>query len=115
MRRLALDSRQIPVGPDRAWPARRFALGEQEFDDAFDQVAEPGRFAVEAGGRRVEVEFLAGYPCAQVFAPLNAACICFEPMAAPPNALRSGMGLRTLAAGETARASFTLRIQATSS
>lgn len=69
MRRLAHDSRQIPVGPDAEWPARRFTFGEQELDDAFDQLGEPGRFAVEAGGRRVEVEFLAGHPCAQVFAP----------------------------------------------
>jgi len=111
MRRLALDEHQIPTGPDRAFAARRFALAEREFDDAFDQLSEPGHFAVEAAGRRVEVEFLEGYPCAQVFAPLNVACICFEPMAAPPNALRSGDGLRMLAPGATTRASFSLRIR----
>jgi galactose mutarotase-like enzyme len=110
MRRLALDEHQIPAGPDRAYEPRRFDLGRREFDDAFDQLSEPARFAVEGGGRRVEVEFLEGYPCAQVFAPLNAACICFEPMAAQPNALRSGAGLRVLAPGASARASFSLRI-----
>jgi aldose 1-epimerase len=110
MRRLALTDQQVPSGPDAMWAARRFELAEQEFDDAFDELAEPSRFAVQGGGRRVEVEFLAGYPCAQVFAPLNAACICFEPMAAPPNSLRSGMGLRMLAAGASARAGFSLSV-----
>ena len=32
------------------------------------------RFAVAAAGRRVEVELLEGYACAQVFAPRNAEC-----------------------------------------
>jgi aldose 1-epimerase len=111
MRRLALDDHQIPTGPDRGFDAQRFTLAEREFDDAFDQLAEPSRFAVEAGGRRVEVEFAHGYPCAQVFAPLNATCICFEPMAAPPNALRSGSELRLLKPGESASASFSLNLR----
>jgi aldose 1-epimerase len=111
MRALRLDGDQIPTGPDRALPARRFELADHEFDDAFDQVAEPARFAVTGGERRVEVDFLYGYPCAQVFAPRSAECVCFEPMAAPPNALRSGAGLRLLAPGETARASFAIRVQ----
>ena len=110
MRRLALDDDQIPIGPEQTFAARRFELAEREFDDAFDQLSEPARFAVEGGDRRVEVEFLDGYRFAQVFAPINATCICFEPMAAPPNALRSGSGLRLLAPGATARASFALRL-----
>jgi galactose mutarotase-like enzyme len=108
MRRLTLDDAQIPTAPDETFPPRRFVLAERQFDDAFDQVAERGQFAVEAGGRRVEVEFLEGYPCAQVFAPRNLACICFEPMAAPANALRSGIGLRTLAPGAHTCASFSV-------
>jgi len=58
MRWLTLDDHQIPIGPDHVLPARRFKLGEREFDDAFDQVPEPGRFGVEGGGRRVEVSLL---------------------------------------------------------
>ena len=111
MRRLALDRHQIPIGPDRELPAQRFQLGDQEFDDAFDQVSEPSRFAVAAAGRRIEVEFVQGYPCAQVFAPRNAECICFEPMTAPANALRSGASLRALAPGERSRASFSIRVR----
>ncbi len=111
MRRLALDDHQIPTGPDRTLGAQRFTLAEREFDDAFDQLSEPSRFAVEGGGRRVEVEFLQDYPCAQVFAPLNAKCICFEPMAAPANALRSGAGLRVLPPGASTRASFSMHLR----
>ena len=41
---------------------------------------------------------------AQVFAPRNAECICFEPMTAPANALRSGAGLRCCAGSDRSRA-----------
>jgi aldose 1-epimerase len=113
MRHLALDHDQIPLGPDptgteQASPAQRFVLGEREFDDGFDSVAEPARFAVSAGEKRIALEFLRGYPCAQVFAPLSGPFICFEPMTAPANALRSGEGLRLLAPGERYRAGFSL-------
>ena len=82
MRRLALDPQQIPLGPPRSSPAQQFALGEREFDDGFDSVADGARFGVTAGGRRIEIELLEGYPCAQVFAPRGGRFICFEPMAA---------------------------------
>jgi aldose 1-epimerase len=111
MRRLALDAEQIPLGPGHESPGRRFQLAESELDDGFDMVAEPARFSVEAGGRRVAIEFLEGYPCAQVFAPHGGQFICFEPMTAPANALRSGDGLRVLAPGERYRATFVLRVQ----
>ena len=118
MRHLALDPNQIPLsrpgdpgpGPGPASPAQCFELGEREFDDGFDSVAEPARFAVTAGERRIELEFREGYPCAQVYAPLGGQFICFEPMTAPANALRSGDGLRLLTPGERYRAGFSLRI-----
>jgi galactose mutarotase-like enzyme len=72
-------------------------------------VAEPARFSV-AGGRRIEVDFLHGFPCAQVFSPRDREFICFEPMTAPANALRSGMGLRVLGAGERFRARFSAQV-----
>jgi galactose mutarotase-like enzyme len=109
MRHLALDRDQIPVGPERALAARRFELADREFDDGFDSVAEPAPFSV-AAGHRIELEFLEGFPCAQVFAPRDRQFICFEPMTAPANALRSGTGLRVLGAGERYRASFSVQI-----
>ena len=62
-------------------------------------MAEPARFAVTAGDRRIELELPEGYPCAQVYAPLGGQFICFEPMTAPANALRSGDGPAAARAG----------------
>jgi len=45
-----------------------------------------------------------------VFAPKDGQFVCFEPMVAPTNALRSGVGLRVLRPGETFRARFSLRV-----
>jgi galactose mutarotase-like enzyme len=106
MRTLVLDERQIPVGPGEELPSQAFELAEREFDDGFDAVPAHARFAVEAVGRRLELELLEGYPCAQVYAPRPGEFICFEPMVAPANALRSGAGLRLLAPGESCRARF---------
>jgi aldose 1-epimerase len=117
MRHLALDANQIPVYPDpagtgdgQASSAQHFELSDREFDDGFDSVAAPARFAVTAGERRIELELMHGYPCAQVYAPLSGHFICFEPMTAPANALRSGDGLRLLAPGERYRAGFSLGV-----
>ena len=110
MRRLALDADQIPVGPQQELDPERFELADREFDDGFDSLPEPARFTV-AGGRRIEVEFLEGFPCAQVFAPRNSQFICFEPMTAPANALRSHEGLLVLDPGERHVASFSVSVQ----
>jgi len=110
LRRLALDTREIPVGPERALPGQRLELAGHEFDDGFDTVADPACFAVAAAGRRIALEFLEGYPCVQVFAPLSGCFICFEPMTAPANALRSGAGLRVLDPGERYWARFSVGV-----
>jgi aldose 1-epimerase len=47
-------------------------------------------FALEGGGRRIEVAFERGFPVAQVFAPRASDVVCFEPMTAPANALVTG-------------------------
>ena len=111
MRHLALDTQGIPRGVERPWPQRCFELAAQEFDDGFDAVAEPARFALTGGGRRIALELLEGYPCAQIYAPVTAQFICFEPMTAPANALRSGNGLRVLAPGERYSACFRVLVE----
>jgi aldose 1-epimerase len=111
MRHLRLDARGIPVGHEQPGLEQRFALVGRELDDGFDGVTEPARFALAGGGRRVSLELLAGFPCAQVYAPAGAHLICFEPMTAPANALRSGDGLRVLAPGERHSASFRIRVE----
>ncbi len=71
----------------------------------------PARFAVTAGGRRIELVLARGYPYAQVYAPLSGHFICFEPMTAPANALRSGEGLRLIEPGERHSALFSIQIK----
>ena len=89
MRRLELDERRVPSGPAEELPAFAGTV-DRELDDGFDRVADGAVFAVAGGGRRVELRFESGYPCAQVYAPLDKDLVCFEPMTAPANALRSG-------------------------
>jgi galactose mutarotase-like enzyme len=110
MTHLALDGKQIPAGPREPLSAERFELAEREFDDGFADVSEPSRFALEADGRQIALTFLHGYPYAQVFAPSTGRFICFEPMTAPTNALRSGDGLRLLAPGDTFCARFSVKV-----
>jgi aldose 1-epimerase len=116
MRHLALDEhqiplkQQIPLKPGLTLPAEHFELADQEFDDGFDVVSDPARFEVATAGRRIGLEFIEGYPCAQVYAPHTGQFICFEPMTAPTNALRSGDGLRVLVPGESYRARFAVSV-----
>ncbi len=71
----------------------------------------PPGSSLAAAGRRIALEFLQGYPCAQVFAPRAAQFICFEPMTAPANALRSGVGLRRAGTGRALPAIFSVSVR----
>ena len=66
-------------------------------------------FALSGGDRRIEVHFDEGYTAAQVFAPGNDDVVCFEPMAAPTDALRRG-GYRVVNPGESAAAQFRIKL-----
>lgn len=90
MRRLPVDDRGIPTGAHEPWPARSEALGDNVYDDGFDQVPDGASFVLEGGDRRIEVRFEAGYPAAQIFAPASDDVVAIEPMAAPTDALRRG-------------------------
>lgn len=111
LRRLELDARGIPTGASTPAPAARLPLGVRALDDAYAGVDPGATFAVAGGGRRLAVRFDAGYPAAQVFAPLSEDVICFEPMAAPANALVSGDLLRLIRPGEQADATFSVLIE----
>jgi galactose mutarotase-like enzyme len=107
LERLALDARQIPTGARSPISDTEFELGDSSWDDGFVVLEPPARFeVVSQAGHGIAVEFLEGYPFAQIFAPPGHDFICFEPMTAPTNALRSGDGLTTLAPGEEYRAVF---------
>jgi aldose 1-epimerase len=110
MRPLALDAQQIPIAPEQALAAQHFELQARELDDGFDQVTEPAQFSVAGAGRRIALTFREGYPYAQVYAPRAGQFICFEPMTAPTNALRSGEGLRLLPPGDRFKAGFSIAV-----
>jgi aldose 1-epimerase len=110
MRRLALDAHRLPSGATEERPAFAGRLGE-ELDDAFDRVPDGTVFGVAGGGRRVEVRFESGYPCAQVYAPVEKDLICFEPMTAPGDALRTG-GFRVATPAAPYTAVFSLSVAA---
>lgn len=113
LRHLNLDDRGLPTGAAEPQPARREALRDNTFDDAYDQVTDGAVFALSGGGRRVEVHFERGYPAAQIFAPPaedpTKAIVCFEPMTAPTDALRRG-GYRCAQPGEPAVMQFSIRV-----
>ncbi len=107
-RHLVLDERQVPTGAEPVEPYEG-PLAGHTFDDGFDCLAEPPAFAVQGGGRRLEVEFEDGFPVAQVFAPAGKDFVCFEPMTAPTDALRTG-AFPTATPGAPYAAAFTLSI-----
>jgi aldose 1-epimerase len=108
LRHLSLDERGLPTGGFSQEPAKKEALGDNTFDDAYDQVADGAVFAVSGGGRRLEVHFEQGYSATQIFAPPGEEVVCFEPMTAPTDALSRG-GYRTASPGEPAVSVFSIR------
>jgi galactose mutarotase-like enzyme len=50
------------------------------------------------------------HPAGQVFTPCGAPFICFEPMTAPTNALRSGAGLRRVRPGDVFTAVYSIHV-----
>lgn len=112
MSQLVLDERNIPTGQEMPLPSFDENLGEREFDAAFALEGE-GAFSLAGNGRRITIEFLEGYPYAQVFAPKGKDLIAFEPMTAPANALVSGRGLRVVEPGKKFHAKFRISVQTT--
>ncbi len=112
---LMLDQRQLPTGERRPVPDGPLTLADADFDDAVEvdganwgESAEAGsrRFVARAPGRRIEVELIEGFGFGQVYSPQGSPFVCFEPMTAPVDALRSGQGLRVLEPGAEHRAVF---------
>jgi len=115
-RRAVLDDRGLPTGDSEPVSIEPGPLGERTYDDHFVELERPAVFAVEGGGRRIELELGQGYEFAQVYAPVGVEeepYICFEPMTAPLNALASGEGLGNVPPGGSFRAEFSVRVLAT--
>jgi aldose 1-epimerase len=112
MRMLVLDPRGIPTGAEDGFRGLDAPLGGLDLDDAFAVLDEGASLAIAGGGRRISVELLAGYRCAQVFAPKGKDYVALEPMTAPTNALVSGRGMRLVEPGGRFHAAFRVRIDA---
>ncbi|HUA73462.1 MAG TPA: aldose 1-epimerase [Solirubrobacteraceae bacterium] len=109
-RRLLLDERMIPTGASEPFENRRFALADSAWDDAFAGLTAPQEFELTAGAMQIRLRLADGWSNAQLYAPAGERFVCFEPMTAPANALRSGDGLRHVAPGETFTASFAIAL-----
>jgi galactose mutarotase-like enzyme len=109
MRHLPVDNWGIPTGAHEDWIGATEPLKGVTYDDGFDKVPDGSVFVLAGGDRRVEVTFEKGYPAAQVFAPRSDDVVCFEPMAAPTDALRRG-DYRYAIAGRPERARFSISV-----
>jgi aldose 1-epimerase len=107
--RLQLGPAMLPTGERVPVAIEPAPLGSRTFDDAYAAPPDGAAFALEGGGRRIELALESGFPYAQVFAPPDDPVIAFEPMTAPANALVDGAA-PLLAAGESYRAVFSITV-----
>jgi galactose mutarotase-like enzyme len=108
--RLVLDAQMIPTGERVPLRDRDFLLADSSWDEGLAGLSTPAQFLVSDGERALSLTFEQGYDWAQVYAPPGHDFICFEPMTAPTDALRSGEGLTVIAPGESYRASFAVTV-----
>ncbi|GHA74878.1 aldose 1-epimerase [Cognatilysobacter bugurensis] len=110
MQSIVLDELLLPTGRRERFPALDEALAEREFDDGFALGGEGITMAISGNGRRVAVEFVRGFPYAQIYGPAAHDHISFEPMTAPADALTTGEDLRLVAPGESFTGEFRIRV-----
>jgi len=110
MQRLVLDQNGIPTGEEEAFDGFDAPLGESTFDDCFSISGTSSSLSISGAGRRITVEFIDGFPYAQVFAPKGKDYVALEPMTAPTNALISGSGLKLVEPGAEFRTAFRIGV-----
>jgi galactose mutarotase-like enzyme len=110
MEKLTLDPRGIPTGARAPFAGRNDVLVDTVYDDGFALDRNPARLALSGGGRMVAVEFLQGFPFAQVYAPKGQDLVALEPMTAPTNALVGGKDLPIVKPGERFTAKFRVTV-----
>lgn len=114
MQRLMLDARGLPTGERRHQSAESFELANRAIDDGFALPGEAARFTIAGGDMTINIDWIAGYRFAQVYAPREKSFIAIEPMTAPTNALVSGKDLQIVPPGGSFRAAFRISVEARS-
>lgn len=109
--RLELDARMLPTGRRKPAAIGPGPLADRTFDDAFADVQPGDRFSISDGTRTLAVTMAEGYRFAQIYAPPDAAVVCFEPMTAPANALATGDGLSRVEPGAAFTARFEVAVE----
>lgn len=112
MQNIVLDELLLPTGQREAFGPLDEPLASREFDHGFALDGTPATMSISGGGRRVSVDFLDGYPYAQIYAPMQPDYISLEPMVAPTDALVSGEDLPVVPPGGTFTATFRVRVEA---
>lgn len=110
MQAMVLDELLIPVGEREDFPAYDHRLSDLDFDHGFAFLDGERRMLIAGAGRRITVDFVDGFPFAQIYAPPAHDYISLEPMTAPANALVSGEQLPVVRAGERYRAVFRIAV-----
>jgi aldose 1-epimerase len=91
---LETDKHLLPTGKKEMVkgfvPGELFPLDDHAFDDGFTGIIPGKTFQLKTPGYQVAVQFGSTFPVAVVYAPDHAEkpYVCFEPMAAPTNALQ---------------------------
>ena len=84
-------------------------VAKKQLDEAY-ALGRDRSFALEGGGRRVDLRFGPQYPFAQIYALPGKPFVAIEPMTAPTNALVTGE-CPVVKPGERFTASFTVTAQ----
>lgn len=112
MQAIVLDERLLPTGRREPFPAVDARLADRDFDHGFALGTDRATMSIAGNGRCVSVDFLEGFPYAQIYAPPDHDHISLEPMTAPTNALVSGEDLRLVEPGGRFTAVFRIRVEA---
>lgn len=113
MQGIVLDALLLPVGERTDLPAYDDRLAGLAFDHGFAFVTDKPSMSITGNGRCVSLDFLTGYPFAQIYAQPGMDHIALEPMTAPADALVTGEHLPVVEPGERFSATFRLRVEAT--